>query len=117
MYRLFFNSTFLGELHNPHDPEWEVYFEQRHAARMVEDMAGHRQLVRLWEAQQGRCPVCDQQITRETGWHQHHILWRAKGGPDAADNRVLLHPDCHRKVHSQHLFVEKPRPARGVREA
>jgi hypothetical protein len=26
---------------------------------------------------------------------------------------VLLHPDCHRQVHSQGLSVVKPRPVQG----
>ena len=102
---------------NPYDPEWEIYFEERLTAKMIESMTGYRQLLRLWEAQQGLCPICNQKITRKTKWHNHHITWRSKGGPDSADNRILLHPDCHRKVHSQRLHVEKPRPARGVSEA
>jgi RNA-directed DNA polymerase len=102
---------------NPYDPEWEIYFEERLATKMAEDMTGHRQLLHLWAAQEGLCPICSQEITRKTGWHNHHITWRSKGGSDSADNRILLHPDCHRKVHSQHLHVEKPRPARRVSEA
>ena len=34
-----------------------------------------------------------------TGWHSHHKVWRSHGGSDTADNRVLLHPTCHRQVH------------------
>jgi RNA-directed DNA polymerase len=102
---------------NPYDPEWEIYFEERLAMKMADDMTEHRQLLHLWVAQEGLCPICSQKITRKTGWHNHHITWRSKGGSDSADNRILLHPDCHRKVHSQHLHVEKPRPARGVSEA
>jgi RNA-directed DNA polymerase len=102
---------------NPYDPEWEVYFEERLGAKMYEDLQGRKQLLHLWEEQNGLCPVCDSKITRTTGWHNHHIVWRSKGGADTADNRVLLHPNCHRKVHSQRLHVEKPRPAKGVNEA
>jgi RNA-directed DNA polymerase len=102
---------------NPYDPDWEIYFEERLAAKMSRDMAGYGQLLRLWKAQEGRCPICNQQITRRTGWHNHHIIWRSKGGPDTADNRILLHPDCHHQVHSRHLHIEKPRPTRGVSEA
>lgn len=61
--------------------------------------------------------MCDQPITELTGWHNHHIVWRVFGGSDREDNRVLLHPNCHMQVHNQGLFVEKPRPARGEREA
>ena len=102
---------------NPYDPEWEIYFEERLAAKMTKDIAGHRQLLHIWVAQEGLCPICSQKITRKTGWHNHHVVWRSKGGPDTMDNRILLHPDCHRKVHSQHLHTEKPCPARGISEA
>jgi len=57
------------------------------------------------------CPLCHQKITTLTGWHAHHVVWRSKGGRDSAENRVLLHPNCHRQAHSQGLDVVKPRPA------
>ncbi len=84
---------------------------------MVDNLKGRRQLLRLWKEQDGICPVCNQKITELTGWHNHHIIWRCHGGPETAENRVLLHPTCHSKVHSQGLYVEKPRPTRGEREA
>lgn len=102
---------------NPYDPAWELYFEERLAAKIVKNSAGYGKLLRLWKEQEGVCPICNQKITTKSGWHNHHIIWRSKGGSDSVDNRVLLHPDCHRKVHSRHLSVEKPRPAKGVREA
>jgi RNA-directed DNA polymerase len=95
---------------NPFDPVWEEYFEKRLGQQMVESFEGRKQLIRLWKEQNGICPVCQQKITTETGWHNHHIQQRAYGGADTDENRVLLHPNCHRLVHSQHLHVEKPRP-------
>lgn len=103
---------------NPFDPAWEVYFEKRLGVKMAQNLAGRRQLLYLWREQNGLCPICKQKITKLTGWHNHHLVWRSKGGSDKAENRVLLHPNCHRLVHSQAIFVEKPRPARqGVQEA
>lgn len=102
---------------NPHDPQWEAYFERRLDVKMRATLKGRRQLLRLWKEQYGICPICEQLITELTGWHNHHIVWRVMGGSDRAENRVLLHPDCHRKVHSQGIYVEKPRPERGDREA
>ena len=102
---------------NPYDPEWEVYFEKRLGVTMAHNLAGRRQLRHLWEEQNGICPMCQQKITQITGWHNHHIIWRSLGGSDHIDNRVLLHPNCHRQVHSQRLKVVKPRPAKGVRKA
>nr|WP_244422281.1 hypothetical protein [Ktedonobacter racemifer] len=43
-------------------------------------------------------------------------MWRSKGGSDGHANRVLLHPDCHRAIHSQGLSVTKPCPPTGASE-
>ena len=95
---------------NPFDPAWETYFEKRLDVYMEARLKGRRWLSHLWKEQNGLCPVCNQKITRITGWHSHHILWRSKGGQDSAANRILLHPTCHQQVHHQGLHVGKPRP-------
>ena len=102
---------------NPYDPAWELYFEERLGVKIVNNLRQRRQLLHLWKEQNGLCPVCHQKITKLTGWHNHHIVRRTQGGTSAANNRVLLHPDCHRKVHSLGLSIVKPRPARGVWKA
>ncbi len=102
---------------NPYDPAWEVYFEERLGVQMEANLRGRRRLLYLWPEQQGLCPVCQQKITKLTGWHSHPIVQRSLGGSDQAANRVLLHPTCHRQVHSQRVTVEKPRPAPGVGKA
>jgi len=118
--RLFYAASVPIERHikikgdaNPYDPQWEIYFEERLGVKMVHNLQGRRKLLHLWKQQQGICPVCHQKITKVTGWHNHHIIWRSLGGPDHMDNRVLLHPNCHRQVHSQRLNVVKPRPSMG----
>jgi RNA-directed DNA polymerase len=95
---------------NPYDPAWETYFEKRLGVKMAQHLKGKHQLIALWKEQKGICPICQQKITHLTGWHNHHLVWRVHGGPETADNRVLLHPNCHRQVHSQRLEVVKPRP-------
>ena len=95
---------------NPYDPKWEPYYEKRLDVKMVDTYRGKQWLIYLWKEQNGLCPICHQRITKITGWHSHHIIWRAKGGPDTKDNRVLLHPTCHKQVHSQGLTVTKPPP-------
>ena len=99
---------------NPYDPKWELYFEERLGVKMVDNLHGRRQLLRLWQEQDGLCPVCNQKITKLTGWHNHHIVWRTYGGSDTAENRVLLHPNCHNQVHTLGLTVVKPRLSQGV---
>jgi RNA-directed DNA polymerase len=99
---------------NPFDPAWELYFEKRLGIKMVDNLKGKHQLLQLWKEQQGICPVCKQKITKLTGWHSHHIVWRSLGGSNSQENLVILHPNCHAQVHSLGITVEKPRPPRGV---
>ena len=98
---------------NPFDPKWERYFERRLDAKMAAEWKGRRSLLLLWQSQKGRCPLCHDKITQSTGWENHHIIYRVNGGPDTFDNRVLLHPTCHKQVHSRGLSVLKPRPNTG----
>jgi RNA-directed DNA polymerase len=97
---------------NPYDPAWEVYFEERLGLKMEANLRGKRKLQRLWREQKGICPVCNQLITKLTGWHNHHLKQRVMGGSDCSENRVLLHPECHRQVHNQKRSVSKLRPVK-----
>ena len=72
---------------NPYIYDWEVYFEQRLAVMMADNLRGRRSLLFLWKEQPATSPVCDQPITELTGWHNHHIVWRTHGGPDTTANR------------------------------
>jgi len=102
---------------NPYDPEWEVYFEKRLRLTLKDDLKGRRRLLHLWLTQDGKCPNCGEHITKETGWNLHHILPRAQGGTDTMSNLVILHPNCHRQVHSRRKG-ELPAPVtRGFAEA
>jgi RNA-directed DNA polymerase len=98
---------------NPYDPAWETYFEKRLDVKMVHNLKGKRTLLHLWKQQDGLCPLCNRKITKLTGWHSHHIEWRSHGGGDQSDNRVLLHPECHERLHRQGVTVSKPRLGRG----
>ncbi len=99
---------------NPFDPAWERYLERRGDVKMEQTLRGRRRLLFLWKEQEGLCPVCNQKITELTKWHTHHLVWRCYGGKDGSENLVLLHPNCHRQVHTQGFTVAKPRPSRGV---
>ncbi len=99
---------------NSYDPTWEPYFETRLGVSMAGTLKGRRQLLFLWKEQDGICPVCDQKITNLTGWDNHHVVWRVDGGSNRAENRVLMHPNCHRQVHSQRLNVVKSRSTPSV---
>ena len=92
---------------NPYDPQWEMYFEKRTDGQMLRDLKSHK-LKNIWKSQNGKCPICGEKITKESGWHTHHIIPKHKGGNNSVDNLIMLHPNCHRKVHSQNLKVVKP---------
>ena len=103
---------------NPYDPTYETYFEEREGAHMLETFRGTRTLRYLWYEQRGLCTQCNIKITRITGWRLHYCVPRVKGGSTGATNCVLLHPECHDRVHRQRLSVSKPRLlSRGVRRA
>jgi RNA-directed DNA polymerase len=99
---------------NPYDPRGEIYLEERLGLKMAAARTGRNTLLDLWKRQNGRCPHCGEAITKITGWHNHHKVWRSHGGTDAADNRVLLHPTCHRQVHPPHGFTGVPHPVTRV---
>ena len=86
---------------NPYDPSWEPYFEERLGYQMQQSLTGRGRVRYLWLGQGGVCPVCGQPLTPESGWQVHHRQWRVHGGSDLADNLQLLHPNCHRQVHSR----------------
>ena len=88
---------------NPYDPKWEGYFEAREQRAMAHEFRGP--LRNLWRRQNGSCLVCRQQITSDTRWNVHHVVWKVFGGSDRVDNLALLHPDCHRQVHSRRTTV------------
>ena len=102
---------------NPYDPNWEIYFERRLDVKTESSLKRLKMLLFLWREQQGMCPACGQKITKLTGWHTHHLIWRSHGGSDSANNLVLLHPECHQEVHRQKLVVVKPRSEKSVGKA
>jgi len=103
---------------NPYDPAYETYFEKREEDHMLEMFRRIATLRYLWYEQRGLCTVCNTKITRITGWRLHHRVPLVMGGSKSAENRVLLHPECHDRVHRQHRSVSKPRlPERGARRA
>jgi RNA-directed DNA polymerase len=92
---------------NPYDPGWELYFEERLTAQMASKQTGRGTARYLWLEQDGKCLVCGQPLALGEGWQIHHLLWRSHGGDATVENLVLLHPNCHRQVHSQRWVVNK----------
>lgn len=94
--------------YNPFDPVWEMYGENLRQERLTEQYRYRRQWASLYVQQKGLCALCGTTMTDETGWHDHHIIYRLHGGNDTLGNRVLLHPTCHMQVHNRGILVSKP---------
>lgn len=86
---------------NPYDPEWESYYAERLGRQMMQTLMGRKRLLWVWQRQDGKCPKCEQPITKRTGWHLHHRVRRCDGGTDALTNLEMLHPTCHRQHHAR----------------
>ena len=87
---------------NPFDPEYEQYFENRQTQRW-KSKSGSRKLktIRLYDKQNGRCPVCNEVMTDTSDFQVHFIKPLVTGGTETYDNMLLLHPNCHRQIHSR----------------
>lgn len=85
---------------NPYDPAFDDYFSLRLGRKMEVTLNGRNKLRNLWWWQDGLCPMCNQPITKTTGWNIHHKVKRSEGGGDNWSNLVLLHPNCHRQHHA-----------------
>ncbi|WP_313430017.1 HNH endonuclease signature motif containing protein, partial [Pseudomonas sp.] len=94
--------------YNPYDPAMEAQGEKLRMDRMLSKLKYRKQIGSLFASQNGLCLLCKQPITRETGWHDHHVVHRSLGGGDELANRVLLHPNCHNQLHTRGLHVNKP---------
>lgn len=99
--------------YNPFSKEWLVYGEELRVRRMSQEIRSAQRL-KLWMSQGGQCALCEMPIDDLEDCDDHHIIYRQFGGSDALSNRVLLHRECHRRVHALGLEVTKPVPARGL---
>jgi len=50
-----------------------------------------------WKRQEGLCPVCRQPVKPTD--HGHHVIHYQKGGPTTPENCMLVHTECHLRLH------------------
>ena len=96
--------------YHPYDPTWEMYGETLRQERMLKNMRYRKEWGKLYADQRGLCALCGYEMDVDTGWHDHHIVYRVDGGSNALGNRVLVHPACHQQIHRLDLQVVKPVP-------
>ena len=80
---------------NPHDPQWEAYFEARWSNKMRKSIRGRIKLHRVWLRQDGICPVCGELIAVGSHWVARHTVKSTEGGTDAIRNLEINHFECH----------------------
>ena len=97
---------------NPFVKEDERIFELHLQRKMLNTWRKRTKLITIFRRQSGKCPMCQESITEQTGWNIHHKLERLQGGKDTLDNLVMLHPDCHRQVHFWHIQFDGDVPIR-----
>ncbi len=90
---------------NPFDPSWKVYFKKRNQEKMKDLLQKRKKRFEkeTWQKQGGKCIVCNQSFITKDMWHLHHIQPRNEGGKDTLENLMMLHPDCHRQIHSNNV--------------
>ncbi len=81
---------------NPHDPQWEPYFESRWGKKMLRSTRGRRKLYWVWLRQDGICPTCHDEITKGIPWDVRYIVKKSEGGSDASSNLRIHHLNCRR---------------------
>jgi RNA-directed DNA polymerase len=96
------------------DPLWEIYFEKRLALKLMNSLKGRKKLLNILLSQNGKCPVCHEVITSESGWVVHYLVRRVDGGSDRCTNLVMVHPDCHHQIHANTLTVVEPAHTSGL---
>ncbi len=80
---------------NPHDPEWDSYFETRWNRQRWGTAHSRSKLYRLWHKREGICAVCLKTIIIDSHWAARHIVKTSEGGSDAMSNLEIHHLHCH----------------------
>lgn len=80
---------------NPHDPEWDTYFESRWVRKMWGAAKCSSKLYRLWHKREGICAVCLETIIIDSHWAARHIVKTSEGGSDAMRNLEIHHLHCY----------------------
>lgn len=65
--------------YQPYDAEQEFKWEALRVQRMLHKLRYRRQIHSLFRRQQGICALCGHAISKDTGWHDHHVVRRVDG--------------------------------------
>ncbi len=77
---------------NPFDPSWKEYFEKRDTYKMLQSLQGQRSLLRIWENQKRKCPICGEKIDKEHQWSM------TVNKTSCGTEKSLVHDVCRRRI-------------------
>lgn len=97
--------TKIKSTENPFDEDSKIYFEERETDKLRVSLRGRKSLLWLFNQQNGRCPICGERMTAQTGCKLHY---------EDAEHKILLHPDCHKHVHSLDFLQPVPCGSMGL---
>lgn len=76
-----------------------AFFSRRDQAReKLRTLQAVHAAVRQRDSRQCRC--CGKPAT-----HQHHIVYRSKGGENSSENLITLDAGCHALIHARQLWI------------
>jgi RNA-directed DNA polymerase len=83
---------------SPFDPSLKTYWDKR-ALKLSSTKTFSTQ--KLAARQNSFCPVCFSHLYASgESLDQHHLVYRSLGGESSYSNLMLLHTECHKKVHA-----------------
>jgi len=62
----------------------------------------------LMAREQGKCQLCGKDFKGQSS-HIHHCKQRSESGSNRPENLVILHEQCHEKLHKKGLKLSKPK--------
>ena len=84
--------------------EHNEYWEKRERLNAYDRLFSKKSR-RLFDYQQGKCPLCKTQIKEsdivQGETHIHHLVPLSKGGSDRYSNLCLIHEHCHEELHKR----------------
>jgi RNA-directed DNA polymerase len=90
--------TMVKGTNSPFDPSLKTYWDKR-ALKLSSTKTFSTQ--KLAARQNSFCPVCFSHLYASgESLDQHHLVYRSLGGESSYSNLMLLHTECHKKVHA-----------------
>jgi len=88
---------------SPYNPELRDYWGKR-TKRFVGRQTFSWLRLQVLQVQEYRCGQCGMLFKPNQDIVMHHIIRRAAGGSDRAENRIALHSYCHHQFHQRHGY-------------